>query len=129
MAYANLTDVATRLGRAISDAEEIAQVNAWLSDASDIIDERIPDLADRLEDGWVSSSTVTRVTAQAVIRKVKNPDGHTYESADDVRYGMSEAMVRGEIHFTDDEWDDLLAQPNAGGNTAFTIWPFPQALS
>lgn len=124
MAYANLNDVQTRLGRAISDEAEIAQVNAWLKDASGMIDERIPDLATRIEDGWVLASTVKRITAQSVIRKVKNPDGVTYESIDDHRQGYNEAMTKGELHFTDDEWDSLLAQPDTGGSGAFTIYPY-----
>lgn len=130
MAYATVTDVQTRLGRAISDTAEIAQVTAWIDDVEAIIKARIPDLDARITDGWISNATVVRVQCQAVIRKIKNPDGVTYEAIDDHRQGYNEAMARGELHLTEDEWGALLASPEAPGSEgAFTIWPYNTSLA
>src|SRR5690554_840820 len=97
MSYANVTDVSTRLGRPITDADEIAQVNAWLSDVSALIEARIPNIAARVADGQPSAAVVAMVEANAVIRKVLNPEGKVSEDIDDYRYRLNENARRGEV--------------------------------
>lgn len=120
MTYANLTDVSTRLGRPITDADEIAQVNAWLGDVEALILARIPDLADLVTAGNPSEAVVAMVEANAVIRKVKNPDGKVSEGIDDYNYRLNENSRKGELFLTDEEWA-LLTPDSADG--AWTIRP------
>lgn len=123
MTFANLTDVSTRLGRPIVSAGEVAQVNAWLSDIETLILSRIPDLQARVlaVGSTLLAATVAMVEANAVVRKVKNPDGKQNEKVDDYSYGLNTDAARGELFLTDDEW--VLLTP-ASSSQAFTITPF-----
>lgn len=103
--YANLTDVADRLGRPISDPLEVTQVNAWLADTEAIIRARIPDLDQRVEDGDLSADVVRMVMTNAVVRKALNPTGKQNERVDDYSYGLTEDAARGDLFLTDAEWD------------------------
>ena len=85
MAFANLQDVQTRLGRLISEAPEIDQVNAWISDVEVTIQSRIEDLPDRVAIDPVYEALVKKIIAQIVCRKIKNPDGKQNERIDDYR--------------------------------------------
>jgi hypothetical protein len=124
--YANITDVAARLGRPISDAVEVAQVNAWLGDVESMILAKIPTLVALVAAGAPSEATVVRVECQAVIRKVQNPDGKVAENIDDYGYRYNENARRGELFLTDEEWADLTPEsPSA----AFTIAPYGPAGS
>lgn len=120
MSYANVSDVSTRLGRPIDSAEEIAQVNAWLGDVDALILARIPDLPERVAEGRPSAAVVAMVEANAVIRKVLNPEGKVAENIDDYHYRLNENARRGELFLTDEEW--ALLMPGAGEG-AFTITP------
>lgn len=120
MTYATLSDVSTRLGRPITDAEEIAQVTAWLADVEAMILARIPDLDELVADGSPSAAVVAMVEANAVIRKIKNPDGKVSEGIDDYNYRLNENSRKGELFLTDEEWALLL--PGAA-NGAWTIRP------
>lgn len=113
--YANLTDVADRLGRPISDALEVTQVNAWIADVEAIILARIPSLDVRLSTGALSPDVVSMVVANAVVRKVKNPDGKQNERIDDYSYGLTESASRGELFLTAEEWALLAPAAGAGG--------------
>jgi hypothetical protein len=123
--YANIADVSTRLGRPITDADEIAQVNAWIEDVEAIITARIPDLDTRVADGAPTATVVAMVVANAVIRKIKNPDGKVSEGIDDYNYRLNENSRKGELFLTDEEWALLL--PGAGEG-AFTIRPYAYGL-
>lgn len=121
MTHANVTDVSTRLGRSISEAAEVAQVNAWLGDVENLILARIPDLADRVAAGTLATELIAQVEANAVVRKVKNPDGYSSETVDDYTYRRNEDARRGELFLTDDEWALLTAPSVASG--AFSVRP------
>ena len=124
MAYANVQDVADRLGRPITDAAEIKQVNAWISDVELIIKARIRDLDELVAGGEIDAGILTSVIAGAVVRKVQNPEGYrsTTRSLDD----WSETRTRdrevsdGALRLTDDEWALLIPENTSG---AFTISP------
>ena len=122
MSVATVTDVQVRLGRPITDTAEIAQVNAWLADIEALIKVRIPDLAVRILDGVLDEEVVKLVEAQAVVRKVKNPDGKQNERVDDYSYGLNADAPRGDLFLTDDEWALLLPSTNPSG--AFTVRPY-----
>ena len=125
MAYAVLTDVADRLGRAISESDEVTQVNTWIADAERKIARRIPDLAPRILDAKITPEDVTMVVAQAVVRKVKNPDGKQNERVDDYSYGLVSDSAQAEIYITDEEWAILLTDTSASIEGAFTIRTVP----
>jgi len=118
--YATVEDVSKRLGRPITAQAEIDQVNAWLADVEQIILARIPDLDERVTEGQPPSGVVVMVEANAVVRKVRNPEGKQNERIDDYSYGLNADAARGELFLTDDEWNLLLP---GGSDGAFTIRP------
>lgn len=120
MAYATVSDVEARLGRPISDPLEVVQVEAWLDDIEALIMARIPDLADRIGDGTPTVSMVVTIEANAVIRKIQNPNGVVSEGNDVYNYRLNENARKGELFLTDQEWALLLP---GGGDGAFTITP------
>lgn len=122
MAFANLQDVQTRLGRLISDAPEIDQVNAWISDVEATIQSRIEDLPLRVALDPVYAALVNKIIAQIVCRKIKNPDGKQNERIDDYSYGLGSEAARADLKPTEDEWEEL-APGNSAGSEAFTIRP------
>ena len=44
------------------------------------------------------------VETEAVIRKVKNPDGKVSEGIDDYNYRLNENARKGDLFLTDEEW-------------------------
>lgn len=123
MTYATVEDVATRLGRPISDDAERAQVGAWLEDIEQIIRGRLPDLDERVASGKPSEVVVTMLEANAVMRLVRNPDGKIQERIDDYSYGLNQTTARGYLYLTDDEWA-LLTPGTPDG--AWTIRPYAE---
>lgn len=121
MTYAVIADVSTRLGRPIVDALEVAQVNAWLGDVEALILARIPNLAEFVTAGDPTADLVKSVEANAVIRKIKNPNGYVSEGVDDYNYRLNENARKGDLFLTDDEWDLLTP---SGSSAAFTIRPY-----
>lgn len=120
MTYATVADVSTRLGRPITDSNEVAQVTAWLGDVEALILARIPDLAALVAAGTPTAPTVVMVEANAVIRKVKNPDGKQNERIDDYSYGLNADAARGDLFLTDAEWSLLRPASTSG---AFSTRP------
>lgn len=121
MAYATLTDVSTRLGRSITTDAELAQVNAWLADVETLILSRIPTLAALIAAGAPSQGIVVMVEANAVIRKIRNPEGKVSEDIDDYRYRLNADAARGDLFLTDPEWA-LLSPGNGSG--AYSVTPY-----
>lgn len=127
MTFANVTDVAARLGRSITAAEEVAQVQAWLTDVETIIRSRIPDLTERVLDGRLDEGAVVMVEASAVVRKALNPEGlrqtSTTRTLDDWSRTTSEtrdrALSDGVLGLLDEEWALLLSTATG----AWTIHP------
>lgn len=119
--YANLADVATRLGRSITSTEEVAQVNAWLADIDALIAQRIPTLAALVAAGAPTTAVVVMVEANAVVRKVRNPEGKVSENIDDYQYRLNPEAARGELFLTEEEWASL--SPGSGQG-AFSVRPY-----
>lgn len=120
MTYATVADVSTRLGRPITDENEVAQVAAWLEDAEAVILARLPGLPEMVSAGTPTVATLVMVESNAVIRKIRNPEGYTSETIDDYTYRYNEQVRRGDTFLTADEW--ALLTPG-GGAGAWTIVP------
>ena len=67
-----------------------------------------------------SAAWTLMIEANAVIRKVRNPDGKVSEGNDVYNYRLNENARKGELFLTDEEW--ALLTPG-GGTGAFTITP------
>lgn len=106
MAYATLEDVQARYHLPIEDSLH-ALVEARLEDAEEKIRNRIPALDDLIEQGRVSRNTVVRVTAEAVIRLVRNPDGYVSETDGSYTYQLSYNAGGSDLVINDDDWYDL----------------------
>jgi len=123
MTYATVDDVATRLGRPISQEAEISQVSAWLEDVETVILARVPDLHERVDSGAIPITAVVSVEAGAVVRRVQNPTpGRTSrtESIDDGSVTDRWESSTDPWAITDGEWTLLLPRQTRG---AFTIRP------
>lgn len=112
MAIATVNDVAVSLGRLPADLSETetAQIEQWLADAELQITLRLGDLVD------LDPAAVAFVEREAVVARMRNPEGRQYEAIDDYRYGMPAESRKVTIL---DEWWAMLA-PSTG---AFTIRP------
>jgi hypothetical protein len=106
MTAASVSDVATTLGRPITDLDEVKQVNAWIALTERIIRHRLGDVS------LLDQDNLKDVEAEVVARRVKNPDGKDNERIDDYSYGLvPEAKAVG-LKLTDDEWE--LLTPDGG---------------
>lgn len=112
MTYATVQDVATSLGRPISDSAEVAQVETWLADAEMRIRRRLGDLPALIAADQLDAEALVYVEREAVIRKLNNPDGKVSEDIDDYRYRRNPDAARGAVFVTDEEWA-LLLPPDA----------------
>lgn len=106
MTYASASDVAARLGRPLT-ADEQDQVATLLADAELLLKSRIPDLADQVTEGTITEEAVVYVTANAVKRVLKNPDGYTSETDGDYTYELNWRLLSSELDITDREWSLL----------------------
>lgn len=106
MAYAELADVQARYHLPIDSSME-PLVLARLQDAEDKIRIRIPDLDERVDQGIISQNTVVRVTADAVIRLVRNPDGYISETDGNYTYQLSFDGGGSDLTISPAEWRDL----------------------
>ena len=103
MAHAILQDVTDSLGRPIVGAEA-TQVLGWLDKIERIISRKLGDLNALISDGRLSVELLVDVETEAVIRKVKNPDGKVSEGIDDYNYRLNENARKGDLFLTDEEW-------------------------
>lgn len=113
MSVATVEDVATSLGRPITDPLEVAKVQQWLDDAEMQIRLRLGPIAD------LDQEAVAFVEREAVILKLRNPQGYQSESIDDYTYRWGSGS--GQVAILD-EWWDLLTPDSS--SAAFTITPY-----
>lgn len=109
MALADLTDVANRLGRDLTAAEQ-RQGAALLDDATDLILQRFPQ---------PPATTGQRVCASMVVRVLRNPEGRRSATIDDFSYTIDSALSAGELYITETE----LASLRPPNTSAFSITP------
>ena len=117
MAYASPADVADRLGRPLSEAEQ-TQAPVLLEDAELLIRNRIRDLDERVAAGEILEAAVVMVEANAVARVLRNPEGFRQEQSGDYMYTLDAQVASGRLFIDDAEWRLLGVAP-----TAFTIVP------
>ena len=115
MAVATVEGVSTSLGRPISDDPEYAQVLQWLNDAELQIRLRLGDV------NLLDQEVLEYVEREAVILKIRNPDGHANERIDDFSFGLSPAQAAGHVLITP-EWWGLLSPTSQQG--AFSTRPY-----
>lgn len=115
--YATVGDVAVELGREI-EPPETEQIEAWLTRVESRIRLRFVDLDDRAVDLEFRARLVG-VEVEVVARKVRNPDGKSYERIDDYGYGLAGA-TSADLTLTDSDWAQLVTGQAAG---AFSVRP------
>lgn len=103
--------VATSLGRPL-DTAEVAQVRQWIADAELLISVRLGPLDD------LNPEVVAFVVREAVVARLRNPEGFQSETVDDYTYRFGGDTRRVTIL---DEWWQML-DPDAGGG-AFSTRP------
>jgi hypothetical protein len=115
VAVADVDDVARSLARDITSVSEIAQVTLWLDDAEMQIRLRLGDVS------LLDHDVLVFVEREAVILKIRNPDGKQSEGIDDYNYRRNEDNARGQVVILDAWWDMLTPDTSSGG--AFSITP------
>lgn len=116
MAYTTTVDVATEIGRPLTDSEQ-GQVSAWIDRVEARILQRIPDLADRtLDPGYLAR--LQGVVVDVVARKLRNPEGMRSERIDDYYYDRGGQSA--DLSLSDLEWGELLPESASG---AFSTRP------
>lgn len=122
--YATIEDVVARYGRTLT-AGELAQVDEWLVDLSSDIRIRIPDVGVRMSLSNDYERLVTRVIAETIGSKLRNPEGLRQRTVSIDDYSETKtvdvANSSGRLWISDEDWSLLL--PATAGE-AFTISPW-----
>lgn len=123
MSHATATDVANRLGRALTD-EETTLVNTRLEDAERMLSRRV-DLANGLVAGTFVEADVVQVEADMVLRLVRNPEGFYQESDGTYSYQFSREVASGRLEVLPDDWRTL----GVASSGPFTLYPYFQPVA
>ena len=118
MAVATVSDVATSLGRPITSALEMDQVQLWLDDAEMQVRLRLGDVT------VLDQQALRYVEREAVALKARNPEGKRSESVDDYSYQLNTDTARGQVLILDDWWE-MLAPDKAGNAFSITAYSEP----
>lgn len=100
MTAASVQDVSTAIGRPITSETEVAQVEYWLGAAELLISARLGDVS------ALEQSALKYVETEAVVARMRNPQGLQSESIDDYTYNYGANTMQVAIL---PEWWDLLA--------------------
>lgn len=119
MAYATVIDVATTLGRPITDLDEQNQITNWISKTERIISARLGNL-DNLD-----RQILADVISEVVARRARNPDGKRNERIDDYSYTLDAAASAVELTLTADEWARLSQDGSTSGAYMPVLTPAP----
>lgn len=119
MSYATVLDVATTLGRPITDTDEQNQITNWISKTERIISARLGDL-DALD-----RQILADVISEVVGRRARNPDGKRNERIDDYSYTLDAAASAVELTLTADEWARLSQDGSTSGAYMPVLAPAP----
>lgn len=119
MAYATVLDVATTLGRPITDQAEQNQITNWISKTERIISARLGNL-DALD-----RQILADVISEVVARRARNPDGKRNERIDDYSYTLDAAASAVELTLTADEWARLSQDGSTSGAYMPVLSPAP----
>jgi hypothetical protein len=107
-----IADVETSIGRSLTEPEQ-SQVNQWIGDAELQIRLRLGDL------DLLDQDALDFVTREAVVARLRNPDGMSSETIDDYTYRLPSETRR--VTIIDDWWRML--DPNTGSG-AFSARPY-----
>ena len=118
MAYASSVDVQYRLGRELSDEEQIL-VGTRLEDVERMIRRRVPDLDDKVINETILEDDVIQVEAEVVLRLIRNPDGLFMETDGNYSYQFSREAASGRLEIRREEW--MLLGVRLGG--VFSLAP------
>ncbi len=105
-------DIETSIGRTLS-ATETAQVIQWIGDAELVIRLRLGNPA------LLDQDALAFVVREAVVARLRNPDGMQSETIDDYTYRYGSETRRITIL---DEWWAMLG-PRRGRSRAFSVMP------
>lgn len=119
MSYATVIDVATTLGRPITDPDEQAQIVDWIAKTERIISARLGNL-DSLD-----RQILADVISEVVARRARNPDGKRNERIDDYSYTLDAAASAVELTLTADEWARLSQDGSTSGAYMPVLTPTP----
>lgn len=119
MAYATVIDVATTLGRPITDPDEQNQITNWIAKTERIISARLGSL-DNLD-----KQILADVISEVVARRARNPDGKRNERIDDYSYTLDAAASAVELTLTADEWARLSQDGSTSGAYMPVLTPVP----
>lgn len=119
MSYATVIDVATTLGRPITDPDEQNQITNWIGKVERIISARLGDL-DNLD-----RQILADVISEVVARRARNPDGKRNERIDDYSYTLDAAASAVELTLTADEWARLSQDGSTSGAYMPVLTPAP----
>ena len=119
MAYATVIDVATTLGRPITDQDEQNQIANWIAKTERIISARLGNL-DNLD-----RQILADVISEVVARRARNPDGKRNERIDDYSYTLDAAASAVELTLTADEWARLSQDGSTSGAYMPLLSPAP----
>lgn len=106
MAYATASDVASRLGRELTE-EETGLVEVRLEDAERLIRRRVIALDGNVDSGVIASDDVVQVESEAVIRLVRNPQGLLSETDGNYTYMFNSQNASGKLEILPEEWEML----------------------
>lgn len=119
MSYATVIDVATTLGRPITDPDEQNQIVNWIAKTERIISARLGNL-DTLD-----RQILADVISEVVARRARNPDGKRNERIDDYSYTLDAAASAVELTLTADEWARLSQDGSTSGAYMPVLTPAP----
>lgn len=121
--FATMDDLATRLGTTFTDPVEIAQVDAFLVDVSELIRSEVPSIDQSIVDGTVTAEMARAVACQVAARVLTTAgNGGVYgsETHPEYAYTLTAAAAAG-LDLTDAEKRRLT--PRAKQSRAFSITP------
>lgn len=113
MSLATFDDVKVRFHRDLDD-ELRPLVEQRLEDAEDKIRVKLPLLDDLILANPAFSRVVVRITSDAVIRLINNPDGYVQETDGNYTYMLSQAVADSRLKILPDEWADLGVKKSVG---------------
>jgi hypothetical protein len=119
VAYATVIDVATTLGRQITDPDEQNQITNWIGKVERIIAARLGNL-DALD-----RQILADVISEVVARRARNPDGKRNERIDDYSYTLDAAASAVELTLTADEWGRISQDGSTSGAYMPILTPAP----
>lgn len=112
--------------RPLSD-QETTNGQTFLDDAWRMLSRRIPTLeADIVTDADLEAEVV-RVSATAVLRVMKNPDGYRQESIDDYAWTRDQAVSAGLLYFTAAEIATLSDNSQSGAYSFSLLAGYPDS--